>query len=60
MTEMRDLIGILGDALLAAVILAAIYLRFGRKIMHACSERLAFVGIIVVIALLAVIAIFSQ
>ena len=57
---MRDLIGILGSALLAAVILAVICLLLGRKIAHACSERLAFFGIVAVIALLTLIAVLNQ
>ena len=57
---MRDLIGALGGALIAAVILAVICLLFGRKIMYACSERLAFIVIIAIIALLVLIAALSQ
>lgn len=57
---MRDLVGILGGALLAIIILAFVYLLLGRKIMHACSERLAFFGILAVVALLALIAALSQ
>lgn len=53
---MSDLSGLYGGALVVALFLGIICLFLGRRVMQACSVRLAFVGIIAALALVAVIA----
>ena len=53
---MNDLSGVCGGALIAALFLGAICLVFGYKIMQACSVRLAVIGIVAALALVAVVA----
>ena len=57
---MTDPSGLYGGALVAAVILVAVYLLFGYKAAHGCSVRMAFVGIIAVLVLLALASVLSQ
>lgn len=58
--QRKESVGFCGGALIAAVILVAVYLIFGYRAAHGCSVRMVFVGIVMVLVLLALITVLGR